>query len=271
MKGRRREQKDILNCGELSSLLRQTQIPGNERCHLFREEDWGTEARIMNLAQERYIKNKIIETTQCNNWEKRHLQSPDMSCWRCAQYPWFRHSSLGEIETKSKDSPVARSFAWLLQQQTSPRLPPAPTLLLLLIEVLRAHLWSNWCSVWCTANLLSISALAGQLNFFLLHDSTDHKVQNKKCKSQRQSLLEMQLWNKLAEEMREIQLEHLWDTMKNVFHHKQDDVHSITIPSHLRREIFLTIKKMRTREIQILHLLTSVFSHEQQFCIKLLW
>lgn len=58
--------------------------------------------------------------------------------------------------------------------------------------------------------------------------------------------LEMQLWKKLAEEMRQIQLEHLWDTMKNVFHRKQDDIHSITIPSHLRRERFLTIKKMRT-------------------------
>lgn len=189
MKERRWGQKEILNLSELLSLLRQPQIPGNESSHLFREEDLGTEARIMNLAQERYIKIKIIETTQCNNWENRHLQSPDMSCQRCAQYPWFRHNS-GEIETKSKDSPVTCSFAWLQQQQTSPWLPPAPSLLLLLllIEVLWAHLWNNWCSIWYTANLLSISGLAGQLNLFLLHDSTDHKVQNKKCKSQRQSL-----------------------------------------------------------------------------------
>lgn len=189
MKGRRLRQKDILNLGELLSLLRPTQILGNESSHLFREEDLGTEARIMNLAQERCIKNKAIETTQGNNWEKRHLQSPDLSCWKCAQYPWFRHSNSGEIETKSKDSPVTCSFAWLHQQQTSPWLPPALTLLLLLTEVLRACLWSNWCSVWYTANLLSISALAGQLNLFLLHDSADHKVQNKKCKSQRQTLL----------------------------------------------------------------------------------
>lgn len=77
----------ILNLGELLSLLRQPQIRGNESSHLFREEDLITEARIMNLAQGRCIKNKIIETTQCNNGEKRHLQSPDMSCWSCAQYP----------------------------------------------------------------------------------------------------------------------------------------------------------------------------------------
>lgn len=82
--------------------------------------------------------------------------------------------------------------------------------------------------------------------------------------------LETQLWNKLAEEMRQIQLEHLWDTMKNVFHHKQDDIHSITIPSHLRRELFLTVKKMRTRDIPTLLLLTFLFSHEQQSCVKLL-
>lgn len=44
----------------------------------------------------------------------------------------------------------------------------------------------------------------------------------------------MQLWNELAEEMRQIQLEHLWETMKTIplFHHKQDDIHSITIPPH---------------------------------------
>lgn len=67
MKGRKQGQKDILNLGELSSLLRQPQIPGNESSHLFRKEDLGTESRIMNLAQERYIKNKIIVTTKCNN------------------------------------------------------------------------------------------------------------------------------------------------------------------------------------------------------------
>lgn len=156
--------------------------------HLFREEDLSTEARIMNLAQERCIKNKAIETTQGNNWEKRHLQTPDLSCWNCAQYPWFRHSNSREIETKSKDSPVTCSFAWLHQQQTSPWLPPALTLLLLLTEVLRACLWSNWCSVWYTANLLSISALAGQLKLISFSwqrrsQSPEQKVQKPETNS----------------------------------------------------------------------------------------
>lgn len=267
MKGRRWGQKDILNLGELLSLLRQPQIPGNESSHLLREEDLGTEARIMNLAEERYIKNKIIENTRCNNWEKRHLQSPDMSCQRCALYPWFRHSNSGEIETKSKDSPGTCSFAWLHQQQTSSWLPPAATLLLLLlIELLWAHLWSNWCSVWYTANLLSISALAGQNKLISSSwqrwsQSPEQKVQKARDKV---SWLEMQLWNKLAEEMRQIQLEHLWDTMKNVFHHKQDDVHSITISAHLRREIFFTIKKDKNqRDPQSCSCWPFVFSHEQ--------
>lgn len=51
----------------------------------------------------------------------------------------------------------------------------------------------------------------------------------------------MQLWNELAEEMRQIQLEHLWETMKTIplFHHRQDDIHSITIPPCLKeRDLF---------------------------------
>lgn len=73
----------------------------------------------------------------------------------------------------------------------------------------------------------------------LLHDSADHKIHNKKCKSQRQSFLaeEVQLWNELAEEMRQIQLEHLWETMKTIplLHHKRDDIHSITSPPHVKK------------------------------------
>lgn len=41
--------------------------------------------------------------------------------------------------------------------------------------------------------------------------------------------------------MRQIQLEDLWETMKIIplFHHKQNDIHSITIPSHLKeRDLF---------------------------------
>lgn len=51
--------------------------------------------------------------------------------------------------------------------------------------------------------------------------------------------LKMQLWNELAEEMRQIQLEHLWETMRTItlFHHKQDDIHNFTIPPHLKRSL----------------------------------
>lgn len=64
-----------------------------------------------------------------------------------------------------------------------------------------------------------------------------------KCESTRQSLPaeEIQLWKKPAAEMRQIQLEHLWETAKTLplFHHGQDDIHSFTISPHLKeRDLF---------------------------------
>lgn len=191
-------------------------------------------------------------------------------CWRCAQYPWFRHR---RNRNQNKDSPVTFSCAWLHQQQTKPQLPPAPTLLLLLTEVLRAI----FAVIGAVSGALqtcspSLCCLDSYTYFFFMTALTDHKVQNKKCKSQRQSLLAGDaaveqtcrgnetnpVRAPLGRNEKRFPSQAGWCSQ----HHH---------PFTYKETEILTIKKTRTRDIPILLSLTFVFSHERHLWIKLLW
>lgn len=72
--------------------------------------------------------------------------------------------------------------------------------------------------------------------------------------------------------MRQIQLEHLWETMKTIpfFPHKQDDIHSLAIHPHLKeRDLFSHKEDKNQRDPSLAFADLYFFSHEEDSHISL--